>query len=58
MKVKIKIKNSVVCLGGLLDAPLKAELAKFDLANKTPLDCLDFVRKLKKDYGESSTSGL
>lgn len=58
MNVKIKIKNSVVCLGGLLDAPLKTELAKFDLVNKTPMDCMDFVRKLKKDYGESLTSRL
>lgn len=57
MNVKIKIKNSVVCLGGLLDAPLKAELAKFDLANKTPMECMEFVRKLKK-YGESLTARL
>ena len=58
MRVKIKIKNSTVCLGGLLDAPLVKALEKFDLANATPLDCMAFIRKLKEMYGDVAATRL
>jgi len=50
MRLKIKIKKSNVTIGGLLDGPLARELAAFDLASKTPVECMDFVRRLKKIY--------
>ena len=48
-KSRIKIKNSVVVVvGNVEDESGIARLVKsFDLADKTPTECFDFVRKLK-----------
>lgn len=46
MKNKIIIKNSIVCIGVQQDK-LREVLAEFDLADKTPMDCMDFIRELK-----------
>lgn len=48
--VKMKhIKNSVVviCGCGLCDGELSKTLKGFDMADKTPLECHDFLRFLK-----------
>lgn len=53
-KIRIKIKNSVVCLSDLKelkDESVRKELEDFDIATKTPIDCMNFVRKLKERYG-------
>ena len=46
-KTVIKIKNSVVVLG----ANPVDEIKRFDLATATPMDCFEFVKKLKERYG-------
>ena len=48
-KSRIKIKNSVVVVvGSVDDADAVSKLVKsFDIADKTPTECFDFVRKLK-----------
>lgn len=48
-KSRIKIKNSVVVVVGSVDgADAVSKLVKsFDLADATPTECFDFVRKLK-----------
>lgn len=45
---KIKIKNSVVIVVGQVEgASVVKALKQFDIADKTPNDCFEFVRKLK-----------
>lgn len=47
-RVKINIKNSVVVVGNLPEgSPVEALVKRFDLANSTPVDSLDFLRRLK-----------
>lgn len=47
-KTKIIIKNSVVVVGHLPEGSHVEELLKrFDAANSAPVDCLDFLRRLK-----------
>lgn len=47
-KTKIIIKKSVVVVGNLPEVSNVEELLKrFDVANSTPVDCLDFLRRLK-----------
>lgn len=46
-KTVIKIKNSVVVLG----ANPVDEIKNFDLSTATPMDCFEFVKKLKERYG-------
>ena len=48
-KSRIKIKNSVVVVVGSVDGDdAVSKLVKsFDLADATPTECFDFVRKLK-----------
>ncbi|MBQ6029897.1 MAG: hypothetical protein IJL31_00145 [Oscillospiraceae bacterium] len=62
MTLKIKIKNSIVHVGALAEGSLLRDIAEFDLADKTPLDCMDFIRKLKQRYGtkkkRSAAAGL
>ena len=48
MSIRIKIKNSVVCLGGFREDELRDKIKGFDLSDKTPIDCMDFLRELKK----------
>ena len=45
-RIKIKIKNSIVCIGNP-DTALRSEIERFDLADSTPLDCMEFIRRLK-----------
>lgn len=47
---KIKIKNSVVIVNTSSDceSSIKEELKNFEIADKTPIDCMDFVRRLLK----------
>ena len=49
-KIKLKIKNSVVILGSGPDNQegLMELIRNFDAANATPLDCMDFIRRVKK----------
>lgn len=57
-RFKIKIKNSIVCVGAGAGAEaLRAELKGFDVANKTPLQCMDFIRELKKKYEDRIGAG-
>ena len=51
MSTKIRIKNSVIILAQSGDG-LREQLLEFDIADKTPLDCMDFLRKLKELYGK------
>jgi len=53
MNLKIKVKNSVVLLGGEQADPLRRDLAAFDIANATPLDCRDFIVELMRRYGDT-----
>lgn len=48
-KSRIKIKHSVVIVvGSVSDEKGIAQLVEsFDIADKTPTDCFDFIRKLK-----------
>ena len=49
-QIQVKhIKNSVVviCGGGLCDGALSKAIKDFDLADKTPVQCHDFLRALK-----------
>lgn len=50
-RIKIKIKNSIVCMGSP-DTALRSEIDRFDLAGSTPLDCMEFIRRLKSWNGK------
>jgi len=53
MGIRIKIKNSVIVLANGEEAgTLREEIRGFDISDKTPLDCMDFLRKLKERYGK------
>ncbi len=56
--VNIKILNSVVCLGGAGEDELVEEISNIDLSDKTPLDCMEIIRRLKKKYGSRKTAGV
>ena len=59
MGLKIKIKNSIVCLGdSVVGNSIKKEILGFDLANSTPVDCMDFIRTLQERYGGSKVTGI
>lgn len=45
---RIKIKNSIVCLGGIGEQNIKDLVRNFDLASATPIDCMKFIGKLKE----------
>lgn len=49
-KNRIRIKNSVVIVVGQASGEeIVSQLVRsFDVADKTPLDCFEFVRKLKE----------
>lgn len=47
MGTKIIVKKSVICVG-LCEGELRRALREFDLAGKTPLECMDFLRQLKE----------
>ena len=47
-KTVIRIKKSVVVLG---DSELLEEFKRFDLSTATPVDCFDFIKKMKERYG-------
>lgn len=48
-KLKINIKNSIVFVGseGEESKYLFGRIKDFDLSDSTPIDCMDFLRKLK-----------
>lgn len=46
-KKKIRIKNSVIIVGNINQDTVSQLIKSFDLADKTPNDCFEFVRKLK-----------
>lgn len=56
---KIKIKNSIVCLGGIGEQSIKDLVKNFDLASATPIDCMKFIEKLKEIVnGTLKTTGI
>ncbi len=57
MQLKIKIKKSTVQIGAMPDGPLARAIAAFDLSGATPMDCMDFVRKLKEIYETERAQG-
>lgn len=57
MSVKITIKNSIIDLCGKeRENPVVEELRNFNIADKTPLDCMDFLRNLLNRYGKKKIS--
>lgn len=52
MSVKIKIKNSVIVLSDRRDSGIIERIKGFNLSDKSPLDCMDFIRGLKERYGK------
>lgn len=56
---RIKIKNSIVCLGDLGEQSVKELVKNFELASATPFDCMEFIRKLKDLInGTLKTTGI
>ena len=54
MKVTIRIKNTTIQLcGGVIEEAIR----HFDLATATPVDCMDFVCKLK-DHASREAAGV
>ena len=47
---KIKIKNSTINVSINLcgDSAIKREVERFDLASKTPFDCMTFIKLIKQ----------
>lgn len=57
MSVKITIKNSIIALCGKeRENTVVEELRDFNIADKTPLDCMDFLRNLLNRYGKKKIS--
>lgn len=52
MGLKIKIKNSVIILADQREGGLLEQIRRFNLSDKTPIDCMDFIRRLKERYGK------
>ena len=57
IRLNLKIKKSNVQIGTLPDGPLARAVAAFDLSGATPMDCMDFVRKLKEIYETERAQG-
>lgn len=57
IRLNLKIKKSNVHIGQLPDGPLARAVAAFDLSGATPMDCMDFVRKLKEIYETERAQG-
>lgn len=56
---RIKIKNSIVCLGGIGEQSIKELVRNFELATATPMDCMKFIGKLKEIInGTLKTTGI
>ncbi|MBR5835212.1 MAG: hypothetical protein IKY66_03515 [Bacteroidales bacterium] len=52
---RIKIKNSTVNITiNLRTDSLKNEIENFDIASKTPIDCMEFIRKIKKKLSDGT----
>lgn len=51
MKCKVKIKNSIVVLAG---DDVREMIKRLDLSGKTPIDCMDLIRRIKYGYGKSA----
>ena len=47
---KIKIKNSTVNITVVIPetSDIKNEIKKYDLSDKTPIDCMNFLRRIKE----------
>lgn len=46
---KIRIKNSTVNITvNLKSDRIADEIEKFDISTKTPIDCMEFIRNIKK----------
>ena len=54
MRLVIKIKKSCIVLG----SEMAEALRRFDLSGATPLDCMDFLRKLKELDGNKQAPRL
>lgn len=47
MGSKIIVKKSIICVS-LGEDDLRRVLDEFDISDKTPLECMDFLRRLKE----------
>lgn len=56
---RIKIKNSIVCLGDIGEMSIKQLVRGFDIASATPIDCMKLIVKLKEIInGTLKTTGI